>query len=144
MSHDTHNASPAPAGHRHDHDASHDHDHGTGGHGHDHAPGEYHGPTSFWTKYVFSIDHKTIGIQFMFTSLLFVIVGGLFALAVRYELAWPQQDVPHAKMLPGKLTGEAPEANPALWTSGKEVKLMMEVEVDGKKYPAETMRRLRG
>ena len=113
MSHDNHNA-------------SHDH----GGHG------EYHGPTSFWTKYVFSIDHKVIGLQFMFTSLLFVIVGGLFALAVRYELAWPQQDVPHASVLPGKLTTEAPEANPALWKSGKEVKLMMDVEVDGKKYPA--------
>ncbi len=117
MSHDNHNA-------------SHDHDHG--GHG------EYHGPTSFWTKYVFSIDHKMIGLQFMFTSLLFVIVGGLFALAVRYELAWPQQNVPHASVLPGRLTTEAPEANPALWSCGKEVKLMAEVEYEGKKYPANT------
>jgi len=41
-------------------------------HGHDH-----HAPTSFWTKYVFSTDHKVIGLQFTFASLIFVIIGGL-------------------------------------------------------------------
>ena len=38
---------------------------------------------SFLQTYVFSQDHKVIGIQFMCASLLFVIVGGLLALGVR-------------------------------------------------------------
>lgn len=82
-----------------------------------------HGPTSFLTKYVFSTDHKVIGIQFMFASLLFVILGGLLALAVRYQLAWPNQDVPYASLLPGQMTSQAPEANLALWKPGREVEV---------------------
>ncbi len=80
----------------------------SGDHGH-------HAPTNFWQKYVFSTDHKVIGLQFTFTSLLFVILGALLALGVRYQLAWPNQNVPYASILPGKMTSKAPEANPALW-----------------------------
>ena len=50
----------------------------------------------------------------MFTALLFVILGGLLALGVRYQIAWPSQNVPYAKILPGKMTSKAPEANVAL------------------------------
>ena len=39
-------------------------------HGHDEVGhGDGHGePTSFWRKYVFSVDHKVIGIQYLITS----------------------------------------------------------------------------
>ena len=40
-----------------------------GGHGH-HQP-----PTGFIRKYVFSIDHKVIGIQYLFLALFSVFVG---------------------------------------------------------------------
>src|SRR5688572_29006955 len=62
----------------------------------DHAPqhGGDHGPTSFWTKYVFSQDHKVIGIQFLITSLIFLLVGGFLALLVRWQLAYPWEEVP--------------------------------------------------
>ncbi len=53
---------------------------------HDHA---HHHEIGFIRKYVFSMDHKVIGIQFMFTSLIFLLVGGLLALAVRWQIAWP-------------------------------------------------------
>ncbi len=85
--------------------------------------GEHHGPSNFFTKYVFSTDHKVIGIQFTFTALLFVILGGLLALGVRYQLAWPSQHVPYNKLLPGKMTSRAPEANLALWQVGCGVEL---------------------
>ena len=39
--------------------------------------------------YVFSLDHKIIGIQFLFSTLLWFVVGGLLALGVRWQLAWP-------------------------------------------------------
>ena len=114
----------------------------TPSHGHDdhaHDDGHYHGPTSFWTKYVFSIDHKVIGLQFMFTSLIFVIVGGLLALGVRYELAWPQQEVPHNNVLPAGMTQASPESNVAHWRIGRKVKFLSETEVGGVKYPGGTV-----
>ncbi len=46
---------------------------------------------SFWTKYVFSTDHKVIGIQFLISSLLFMVVGGLLAMLIRWQLGWPGQ-----------------------------------------------------
>jgi cytochrome c oxidase subunit 1 len=63
-----------------------DHGHGHGGHGH-HEP-------SFIGKYVFSTDHKVIGIQFLITNLLMLMVGGALALGVRWQLAWPWTPVP--------------------------------------------------
>jgi cytochrome c oxidase subunit 1 len=59
-----------------------------------------HGPTSFWTKYVFSQDHKVIGIQFMFVSYLFMILGGFLAMLVRWQLAYPDSPVPGASLFP--------------------------------------------
>ena len=46
-------------------------------------------PTHFLSKYIFSDDHKIIGIQFLFSGLIFFVLGGLLALAVRWQLAWP-------------------------------------------------------
>jgi len=55
--------------------------------GHGHSLG-------FLQKYVFSLDHKVIGIQFLFSTLLWFVVGGLLALAVRWQLAWPWSNMP--------------------------------------------------
>ena len=49
---------------------------------------------SFLTKYVFSTDHKVIGIQFLFSGLIFFVLGGLLAMAVRWQLAWPWKPMP--------------------------------------------------
>jgi cytochrome c oxidase subunit 1 len=59
---------------------------------HEHA-GHAHS-AGFLRTYVFSLDHKIIGIQFLFSTLLWFIVGGLLALAVRWQLAWPWSDMP--------------------------------------------------
>src|SRR5712691_4462118 len=37
----------------------------------------HHAPMSFWRKYIFSTDHKIIGIQFLFVSLFFLLGGGI-------------------------------------------------------------------
>ena len=60
------------------HGSGHDHEHGHGHDDHIHPA-----PTNFLSKYVFSIDHKIIGIQFLFSGLIFFILGGLLALAIR-------------------------------------------------------------
>jgi cytochrome c oxidase subunit 1 len=66
-----------------------------GSHAHDMAHDAGHAHTaSFISKYVFSKDHKVIGIQFLFSTLLWFLVGGLLALAVRWQIAWPWTEVP--------------------------------------------------
>ncbi|TWW09886.1 hypothetical protein E3A20_09900, partial [Planctomyces bekefii] len=71
----------------------------THGHEHDHAHG--HHEQTFIQKYVFSTDHKVIGIQFLITTLLMLMVGGALALAVRWQLAFPWENMP----IVGKLFG---------------------------------------
>ena len=46
-------------------------------------------PTSFIRKYIFSIDHKVIGIQYMITGLLFFVFAGLLAELIRVQLMNP-------------------------------------------------------
>jgi cytochrome c oxidase subunit I len=66
-----------------------------GSHAHDDAHASEHAHSlGFLRTYVFSLDHKIIGIQFLFSTLLWFIVGGLLALGVRWQLAWPWQDMP--------------------------------------------------
>jgi cytochrome c oxidase subunit I len=53
-----------------------------------------HGEQSFWSKYVFSTDHKIIAMQYMFTGMFMALIGGFFAYAFRMQLAFPGIDVP--------------------------------------------------
>jgi cytochrome c oxidase subunit 1 len=62
-----------------------------------HSLGEHHAEhhePGLIGRYIFSRDHKVIGMQFLFTSLFFLIIGGLLALAVRHRIAWPEEPVP--------------------------------------------------
>jgi len=59
-----------------------------------------HAPTSFWRKYIFSTDHKTIGIQFLFLSLFFLVLGGVLAMQMRWQLGFPGQAMPGGGILP--------------------------------------------
>ncbi len=77
-----------------------------------HAPGHAHGDAhahhepGFWQKYIFSTDHKMIGIQYGITSLLFLFFGFLLMLAMRYQLAHPGQPIPFVGGLMEKTLGE--------------------------------------
>ena len=65
------------------------------GHADEHAHGAHgHHELSFIQKYVFSTDHKMIGMQFLFTTLLMLMVGGGLALGVRWQLAFPWTSMP--------------------------------------------------
>ena len=59
-----------------------------------HGTAHAHPELSFIRKYFFSEDHKIIGIQFLFTSIIFLGLGGILALLVRIQLAWPHAEVP--------------------------------------------------
>src|SRR6185295_2241913 len=53
-----------------------------------------HTELGFFSKYVFSTDHKIIGLQFLFSSIIFLFLGGLLALGVRAQLGWPHAEIP--------------------------------------------------
>src|SRR6266496_3378340 len=51
-------------------------------------------PTSFIRKYIFSLDHKVIGIQYILLALAAVIVGMIMSLLMRLNLSWPGTNWP--------------------------------------------------
>ena len=60
-------------------------------HGHEHAG---HAEMSYWRKYVFSTDHKIIGIQYAVTAMAFLLFGFGLMLLMRWQLAYPGQPLP--------------------------------------------------
>jgi cytochrome c oxidase subunit 1 len=64
------------------------------GHDHDHDHGHHHHKETFVSKYIFSMDHKTIAKQFLITGMLWAIVGGLFSVLFRLQLAYPDETFP--------------------------------------------------
>src|SRR5262245_37284821 len=66
---------------------------------HRHKPG-------FVGKYIFSTDHKIVGLQYFFTAFLMAIVGGLLSMLMRLQLAWPSHMWPAlAKIFPKGMAG---------------------------------------
>jgi cytochrome c oxidase subunit I len=63
---------------------------------HAHAHGHEHGheELGFWRKYVFSLDHKVIGIQYAVTGLLFLLFGFTLMMIMRWQLAYPGKAIP--------------------------------------------------
>jgi cytochrome c oxidase subunit 1 len=86
------------------------------GHAHEHVAHAHAG--SFLSTYVFSRDHKIIGMQFLFSTLLWFLVGGLLALAVRWQIAYPWSEMPVlGKLLHAAEGGQiSPEAYTMLFT----------------------------
>ncbi|MEC9092881.1 MAG: cbb3-type cytochrome c oxidase subunit I, partial [Planctomycetota bacterium] len=54
-----------------------------------------HPKQSWISRYVFSRDHKVIGTQFLFSTLIWFLVGGVLAIALRIQLAWPWTNMPY-------------------------------------------------
>ena len=46
-------------------------------------------PQSFVRRYIFSTDHKVIGIQYIVTGLVMALVGAFLAILIRLQLGWP-------------------------------------------------------
>jgi cytochrome c oxidase subunit 1 len=51
-------------------------------------------PTSFIRKYIFSLDHKVIGIQYIILALAAVLVGMTMSVLMRMNLSWPGTNWP--------------------------------------------------
>ncbi|MCH7910875.1 MAG: cbb3-type cytochrome c oxidase subunit I, partial [Candidatus Hydrogenedentes bacterium] len=55
--------------------------------GHSHSSG-------WWSRYVFSTDHKVIGIQYAVTALCFLLIGFSLMLMMRWQLAHSEDPLP--------------------------------------------------
>ncbi|MEI7698430.1 MAG: cbb3-type cytochrome c oxidase subunit I [Planctomycetia bacterium] len=85
-------------------------------HDHSHEDGHGHHEQTFIQKYVFSTDHKVIGIQFLITTVLMLMVGGALALAVRWQLAFPWESMPVIGKVFGLFHGEGGQISPEFYT----------------------------
>ena len=77
--------------------------HGHDDHGHDDH--DHHGDkyqSSFVTRYFFSLDHKTIAKQFLFTGMFWAVIGALMSLVFRYQLGYPEADMAWLRPFLGK------------------------------------------
>ena len=73
-------------------------------------------PKSFIRKYIFSLDHKVIGIQYILLALAAVLVGMIMSLLMRMNLSWPTT---HWPILGTLFPGGAPNGimNPEFYLS---------------------------
>ena len=81
-------------------------------HGPGHSGGHHHTET-FISKYIFSLDHKTIGKQFLIMGMAWAIIGGFMSVLFRVQLGWPDETFPILERIfstwftDGKLNPEA-------------------------------------
>jgi cytochrome c oxidase subunit 1 len=75
-----------------------DHSHEHPAHAHD----EHEHHETFWTKYVFSQDHKMISKQFLVTAIIMAVLAMLMSMIFRLQLGWPDHRFPFLETILGK------------------------------------------
>ena len=77
------------------HDDAHGHADGHHDHDHDHDD-------NFWSKYIFTTDHKMIAKQFLNTAIFMAFLAMFMSLIFRMQLAWPDAKIPFLEDIIGK------------------------------------------
>src|SRR5690606_16060303 len=75
----------------------------------------------FWRRYIFSVDHKVIGIQYGITSLIFLLFGYFLMVVMRWQLGNPGAPLPIIEGLIQRITSAGGESWLLGWvnTEGK-------------------------
>ena len=73
---------------------------------HPHVHPAHHEELGFWRTYVFSTDHKVIGIQYGLTALCFLLFGFFLMMMMRWQIAYPGQPIPLLGPLLATLLGQ--------------------------------------
>src|SRR5712692_8897744 len=71
----------------------------------------HHEEMGFWRKYIFSTDHKIIGIQYGFTALCFLMFGFCLMTLMRWSMVSPNQPIPLVGPLLERMFGAEVAAN---------------------------------
>ncbi|PYI77729.1 MAG: cytochrome C oxidase subunit I, partial [Verrucomicrobia bacterium] len=56
---------------------------------HEHDAAHEHHELGWWRKYIFSTDHKVIGIQYGLCGMVFLFFGFCLMMLMRWQLAYP-------------------------------------------------------
>ncbi|MFN3587824.1 MAG: cbb3-type cytochrome c oxidase subunit I [Spirosomataceae bacterium] len=76
------------------------------------AHDEHHHEQGFFSKYIFSLDHKTIAKQYLFTGIFWAIIGGIMSSVFRLQLGFPDMDLSWLKPIMGGWIDEQGKLDP--------------------------------
>lgn len=76
------------------------------------AEHDHHEPQSFWRKYVFSEDHKTIAKQYLISGILWSIIGVSLSVMFRLQLGFPDAKLAFLKPILGHWINESGKIDP--------------------------------
>ena len=77
-----------------------------------HAP--HQAPSGFIRRYIFSLDHKVIGIQYYFLALFSVLLGMTLSVLMRFHMVYPDARVSlFEKLWPTSAAGGVSKTIPA-------------------------------
>jgi cytochrome c oxidase subunit 1 len=96
------------------HGHHHNEHHGNHAHHHDHHDDHHHEET-FWSKYVFSMDHKVISRQFLVTAVIMAVVAMMMSVLFRMQLAWPGEKFALFEALLGEKWGKDGVMSPDMY-----------------------------
>jgi cytochrome c oxidase subunit 1 len=93
------------------HGHGHHQEHHDLAHGHD----EHHHEESFVSKYIFSMDHKTISRQFLVTAVIMAVLAMLMSILFRLQLAWPGEKFAFINYMLGDKWGKDGLLDPGMY-----------------------------
>ncbi|HRG37085.1 MAG TPA: cbb3-type cytochrome c oxidase subunit I [Bacteroidia bacterium] len=94
------------------HGHGHHHEHHDLSHGHH---DDHHHEESFVSKYIFSMDHKTISRQFLITAVIMAVLAMLMSILFRLQLAWPGEKFAFINFLLGDKWGKDGILDPGMY-----------------------------
>ncbi|AUD05415.1 MULTISPECIES: cytochrome c oxidase subunit I [Spirosoma] len=69
-------------------------------------------PQSFWTRYIFSTDHKVISKQYLLTGMAWAVIGGGASMLIRLQLGFPAARLGWLRPLLGHYVSETGQLTP--------------------------------
>jgi cytochrome c oxidase subunit 1 len=94
------------------HGHGHHHEHHDLSHGHH---DDHHHEESFVSKYIFSMDHKTISRQFLITAVIMAVLAMLMSILFRLQLAWPGEKFAFINFMLGDKWGKDGILDPGMY-----------------------------
>ncbi len=74
-----------------------------------------HHEVSFWQKYIFSEDHKTIAKQYLITGIIWSVIGIAMSVIFRIQIGFPDADMSWLKPVLGKWIDSAGKLDPSFF-----------------------------
>lgn len=76
---------------------------------------DHHEQQSFWRKYIFSEDHKTIAKQYLISGILWSIVGISLSVIFRLQLGFPDMNMGFLRPVLGNWINESNKLDPSFY-----------------------------